>query len=238
MSHQKLTSKFPTAEGLSYIHAGVISGNRRRNSHIFERAANDLYVEPPWCSERLFAVETFPGVIWDPCCGTGTIIRSARAAGLRGCATDISTGWNFLTARVPGCGPFSVVTNPPYGIAREIVERALELGAVKVAFLFPTARVHAAHWLEPLPVAHQYFLTPRPSVPPITAKKVGGGRVDFSWLILSPQYGGLPTFSWLHRGQRRAHEQREGQIKDALERYTDVQPIGQWLKCHPQLRRS
>jgi hypothetical protein len=23
-----------------------------RHSHIFERARNDLYVEPPWCSER------------------------------------------------------------------------------------------------------------------------------------------------------------------------------------------
>jgi hypothetical protein len=176
-----------------------MSGKRPRKSHIFERVANDLYVEPAWVSERLFAVETFPGRIWDPCCGTGTIIRSARATGLRGCATDISTGWNFLTARVPGRGPFSVVTNPSYAITREIVERALELGATKVAFLFPTRRVHAAHWLESLPVAHQYFLTPRPSVPPITAKKVGGGSVDFSWLVIDQRHKGPPTWGWLHR---------------------------------------
>ena len=41
----------------------MISGNRPRNTHIFERAANDLYIEPSWVSERLFAVETFSGVI-------------------------------------------------------------------------------------------------------------------------------------------------------------------------------
>jgi hypothetical protein len=173
---------------------------RPRNSYIFERAHNDLYVEPPWCSERLFAVETFPGVVWDPCCGTGTIIRSARALGLRGCATDISTGWDFLTARVPGRGPFSVVTNPPYAITRVIVERALELGAMKVAILFPVARVNAAwRWLEGKPVARLHLLTPRPSVPPLTAKVIGGGRVDFCWLVLDRRHKGSPTWGWLRR---------------------------------------
>ena len=200
MSHQKLTSKFPTAEGLSYIHAGVISGNRRRNSHIFARARNDLYVEPPWCSTRLFAVETFPEPVWDCCCGTATIVKSACAAGLRYAASDISTGRDFLIERALIPPPFSVVTNPPYAIAREIVERALELGAVKVAFLFPVARTNAAwRWLESLPLARLYLLTPRPSVPPITAKKVGGGRVDFCWLVLDRRHKGRPTFGWLHR---------------------------------------
>jgi hypothetical protein len=189
-------SEFPELSSL----VGLEPHKRQRNSHIFERAANDLYVEPPWCSERLFAVETFPGVIWDPCCGTGTIIKSARAAGLRGCATDVSSGWDFLTARVPGRGPFNVVSNPPFAIAREIIERALKLGAVKVAFLFPTARIHAAwKWLEPLPVAHQYFLTPRPSMPPVTAKVIGGGRVDFSWIVIDRRHQGAPTWGWLHR---------------------------------------
>jgi hypothetical protein len=186
---QKLTVKFPTA-------------GRPRNSHIFARAHNDLYVEPSWCSERLFAVETFPPPIWDPCAGTDTIPRSARAAGLRCVASDISTGHDFLIEPALVPPPFSVVTNLPYAIAREIVERALALGAVKVAFLFPTARVHAAHWLEPLPVTHQYFLQPRPSVPPIHAKKVGGGRVDFSWIVIDRRHRGPPTWGWLHKGSR------------------------------------
>jgi hypothetical protein len=181
------------------------SARRPRNSHIFERACNDLYIERPWCSERLFAVEQFPGTAWDCCCGTGTIPRSALAAGLSICASDIADHgygerpWDFLTEPALRTPSFSVVTNPPYALAREIVERALELGAIKVAFLFPTARVHAAHWLEPLPVAHQYFLTPRPSVPPITAKKVGGGSVDFSWLVIDQGHKGPPTWGWLHR---------------------------------------
>jgi hypothetical protein len=179
----------------------VISGNRRRNSHIFERAAHDLYVEPSWTSERLFEVETFPGPVWDPCAGTGTIPESACAAGLTCFASDISTsGRDFLIEPALIPPPFSIVCNPPYALAREIVERAIELGAVKIAIFFPVARMNAAwRWLEPLPLARLHLLTPRPSVPPITAKKVGGGRVDFCWLVLDLRQKGPPTFGWLHR---------------------------------------
>src|SRR5262249_35451628 len=54
-------------------------------------------------------------------------------------------------------------------------------------------------WLGSLPLARMYLLTPRPSVPPPTAKKVGGGRVDFCWLVLDVQHRGPPTWGWLHR---------------------------------------
>jgi hypothetical protein len=175
--------------------------------------ANDLYVEPPWCSERLFAVETFPEPVWDPCAGTGTIVTSACAARLRYTASDISTGRDFLIEPALIPPPFSVVTNPPYAIAREIVERALKLGATKVAFLFPVARTNAAwRWLGSLPLARMYLLTPRPSVPPPTAKKVGGGRVDFCWLVLDVQHRGPPTWGWLHRDGARptGDEQNKG----------------------------
>jgi hypothetical protein len=179
---------------------------RPRNTHIFERAAHDLYVEPSWTSGRLFDVEHFAEPVWDPCCGTGTVPKAAKVAGLGCYASDIADygygkrPWDFLTRPALPDSPFSIVTNPPYAIAREIVERALELGAVKVAFLFPVARVNAAgKWLEPLPVARQHLLTPRPSVPPLTAKVVGGGRVDFCWLVLDQRHKGPPTLGWLHR---------------------------------------
>ena len=67
-----------------------MSGKRPRYSHIFERDAHDLYIEPSWVSERLFAVETFRGVILDPCCGTGTIPQATQAAGLSSYGSDIA----------------------------------------------------------------------------------------------------------------------------------------------------
>jgi hypothetical protein len=184
---------------------------RPRQSHIFARDDHDFYIEPPWCSERLFAVEPFAGLIWDPAAGSGTIPRAARTAGLSDFASDIAdrgceSRQDFLIAPAPA-EAFNVVTNPPFGLARGFVERALTLGAVKTAIIFPTARLNAARWLKPLPLAKIYLLTPRPSMPPgeviARGEKPGGGKTDFCWLVLDRTHSGPPTMSWLHRDDPR-----------------------------------
>jgi len=182
-------------------------GKRPRYAHIFDRDVRDFYSEPAWCSERLFAVELFNGLIWDPACGLGTIPRSACAAGLSSFASDIADhGYgerrDFLAASAPTT-IFNVVTNPPFRSAREFVERALTVGASKTAIIFPTARLNAAHWLETLPLARIWLLTPRPSMPPgeviLRGEKPGGGKTDFCWLIFDRTHEGPPSLTWLHR---------------------------------------
>ena len=189
----------------------LAKGKRRRRSHIFDRDHHDFYVEPAWCSERLFAVEPFAGLIWDPAAGSGRIPRAARAAGLSNFASDIADHGcgqrqDFLIASAPA-EAFNVVTNPPFGLARDFVERALTLGAVKTAVIFPTARLNAARWLKPLPLAKIYLLTPRPSMPPgeviARGEKPGGGKTDFCWLVLDHTHSGAPTMRWLHRDDPR-----------------------------------
>jgi hypothetical protein len=54
---------------------------KRRDSHIFEKEKHGHYVEPEWCSRRLFEVEKFKGTIYDPACGWATILGVACAAG-------------------------------------------------------------------------------------------------------------------------------------------------------------
>jgi hypothetical protein len=44
---------------------------RKRKSHLRDRDPNDFYVEPEWCSMRLFEVERFEGRTIDPACGLG-----------------------------------------------------------------------------------------------------------------------------------------------------------------------
>jgi hypothetical protein len=116
-------------------------GKRPCRSHIFDRDDHDFYVEPAWCSERLFAAEPFAGLIWDPAARSGTIPRAARAAGLSNFASDIADHGcgprqDFLIASAPAAA-FDVVTNAPFRLAREFVERALTLGARKTAVIFP-----------------------------------------------------------------------------------------------------
>jgi hypothetical protein len=197
------------------------NGARIRRSHIFERDGFGHYVEPAWCSTRLFEAESFgaPGArVLDPCCGWGTILRAAREAGYSPFGSDIVdrrgdaraySSFPFQVCdflkRSPIRAPWAVVTNPPFDRIREVSEHALAVAIAKVAVLVPLARMPAAHWLERLPLETVWLLTPRPSMPPASyiaaGNEPGGGRVDFCWLVFNRQstVGGRPEQRWLHR---------------------------------------
>jgi hypothetical protein len=175
---------------------------RRRHSHIFEPASNGFYVEPIAVPRALFAVEEFDRgqVLLDPCAGLGTIVSAAREAGYQAEAADI-VDRGFPGTRVQDFfrrrrAPASVVCNPDFPIAREIVEHALKIGARKVAILFPIARICAvkASWIYTTPLRRMFAIGPRPSMPPgnilLAGEKPHGGRVDFAWLVFEAGYAG------------------------------------------------
>jgi hypothetical protein len=204
---------------------------KARLSHIFPKAVDGHYVEPAWCSERLFEVESFgaPGaLVFDPACGWGNIPRAAVAAGYTTIASDIVDrldrrgldGIRFHTCNFlkesPVRSAWSAVFNPPFDHIGEFCERALDIAAYKVAVIMPLRRLPAARWLESLPLETVYLLTPRPSMPPgawIAAGNIpGGGRDDFVWLVFSKQTKPLyPRLRWLsRRNGARAQEVRGG----------------------------
>jgi hypothetical protein len=179
-------------------------------AHKFVRESNEHYVEPFWCSERLFEEEKFEVGIWDPCCGFGRIPDSAVKAGLIGIGTDIvdrgyrglSGLYSFMNSDV-ALAP-NIVGNPPFNIAGQFIRHAIGMpGIHKVAMIFPTARLNAAHWLRYTPLARVWLMTPRPSMPPgytITAgQKPGSGKTDFCWLVFTKGRIGPASVMWLHR---------------------------------------
>lgn len=192
-----------------------------RRAHIFEPDPHSHYVEPFWCSERLFAAECFgaPGaILLDPACGWGRILQSAQAAGYSVIGSDIV---ERLDQQAVGRIPFrvvdflkptyhwnyrieSIVSNPPFDHIEKFSERALELATYKVAMLVPLRRLPAARWLERMPLETIHLLTPRPSVPPasyITAGNTpGGGSQDFCWLTFNKFMApAAPRLRWLQR---------------------------------------
>ena len=189
---------------------------RPRHSHIFAKEKRGHYVEAAWCARRLFEVEKFSRVIYDPACGWGTITTAARAAGYdevwgsdivdrrRHQLGEYFVKEDFLTRqRWHFHGPFSIVCNPPFDHVREFCERAPEIGADKVAMIMLVRRLNAEHWLRRLPLRTVYLLSPRPSMPPgawiAAGNKPGGGTQDFCWLIIEAGYRGSPQIRWLCR---------------------------------------
>lgn len=186
---------------------------RVKHSHVWKRDPHDFYVEPHWCSARLFAIEDFSGGIWDPACGTGRIVQSAHRACIGGVGSDIvfrgmGPELDFFDAKAD-CVIFDhIVSNPPYGIAARFVTHALTLARGKVAMLLPAVWLSGdkrSRWLEDTPLARVLFLTPRPSMPPgdevIAGLKPSNGTADYAWLIWAHAHDGPPTLGWLRRDE-------------------------------------
>jgi hypothetical protein len=194
--------------------------HRERKAHIWQKDPHDWYVEPSWCSERLFAIEKFSGSIFDPAAGTGRIVEAARRAGYIAEAADIMQRgdfrldfrYDFLSDDMPtliyGDAILfdNIVTNPPFRHAKRFVQLALDRAERKVAMLLPTPWIagdERSRWLANTPLRRVLFLTPRPSMPPgalIQAGfKPGGGREDFAWYIFHRGYDGKPEIGWCRR---------------------------------------
>ena len=181
---------------------------RPKFTHVFAKAEGLHYVEPGWCSARLFQVEQFPGSVWDPFCGWGRVVEAARAAGYAVRASDIADrGYpldaieDFLTVRrlAPDV---SIVGNPPFTDA--IARHAIGLNPIKMALIWPFARIVAAWpWLAAAPLAHVWMMTPRPAMPPASYIAAGlkpkGARVEHAWLVFARSHRGPAQLGWLRR---------------------------------------
>ena len=202
---------------------------KARRSHIFEREKYDHYCEPHWVSERLFAVEDFGpkgSTILDPCAGWCRIPEATFAASYMAIASDVVDRVG-PSGRVDGLGfvhrvrlldilephddqsikwwrqAKSIVSNPPFDQIYDVAHRCVALAEYKVALICPVRRLNAARWLEGLPLRRIWLLTPRPSMPSgahiLEGGHVGGGTVDFCWLIFEKGYQGHAEIRWLHR---------------------------------------
>lgn len=179
---------------------------RAEKSHVWKREAAEWYIEPVWCSARLFEVEQFSGTIQDPSCGMGRIVQSALAAGLSAFGTDIvdrgacDVTSDFFRQKTRVA---NIVSNPPFKIFKPYALHALGLATRKVALIWLTRTLAAARWLEDTPLKAIYFLTPRPSMPPgqviARGEKPGGGKQDFCWLVFDHAHTGPPSVRWLRR---------------------------------------
>jgi len=103
----------------------------------------EFYETPQWAAEAILRCESFPpGLIVDPCCGTGILGQAAIRAGYQSLFSIDIHDWgstpgldhqaDFLTWHPPPDTPFSVFANPPFSKAVDFVDHALQIGARKV----------------------------------------------------------------------------------------------------------
>lgn len=155
----------------------------------------EWFIEEPFCWDLLLEKETFPGTVWDPCCGMGQSLMALERAGYKrehligSDKVDRITGnplawqgvagrFDFLTADPELTGTFglrrdSIVMNPPFGggaLALDFIRHALKLAQRKVAVI-ASAKIlgsgeRGQDWLGELRPTTIYWYSNRPTMPP------------------------------------------------------------------------
>ena len=160
----------------------------------FERDPHDFYVEPAWAVETLAQRVQFLGKVHDPCCGMGTIPKVLNGTGAD--LVDRGYGFTVLDFLMDNTFQPNIVTNPPYGIAEQIIEHAFRLALDRVAVLvqvkfLASQRRHALFERAGADPALERVImfSRRPSMPPgrMLAEHGeairGGGSIDFCWVV-------------------------------------------------------
>jgi hypothetical protein len=107
----------------------------------YQRQERDSYETPAWVTEALCPHLPPLETIWEPACGSGSMVRVLESWGVKVIATDIAAGQDFLVAAPQGVG--AIVTNPPYALAQRFIEHALQLTTGIVAMLLRCDFDHA-----------------------------------------------------------------------------------------------
>jgi hypothetical protein len=107
-----------------------------------DRQANDLYPAPPEATLVLLREEKFIGKIWECASGEGHISKVLIEAGHKVVSTDkYAKQYGYgKTQDFFACKKLkapNVVTNPPYGLLNEFLEKVLQFDAIKIALHLP-----------------------------------------------------------------------------------------------------
>jgi hypothetical protein len=157
----------------------------------------DFSPTPPHATQALLDRERFTGLILEPACGDGAIVRVLHGQGYDVQATDLAGGQNFLdrTETVP-----NVVTNPPYRHSLEFVLHAKRVATRKIAMLLPVEFLHGRTRYElfqdrRFPFKAVYVFSSRLRFGTETDATVG-----HAWYVWDRGRKGEPTLRWIGRG--------------------------------------
>lgn len=103
--------------------------------HRLAARGDDVYETPIEAVYALLGVESLPDSIWEPCCGSGAIVRVLRESRHHVHATDLvdhgcpasESAIDFLLEQRAPDGIECILTNPPYKNADQFVAHALKL---------------------------------------------------------------------------------------------------------------
>jgi hypothetical protein len=170
------------------------------------REKDDFYPTWPGATAALLSVEQFDGAIWECAAGEGDMSRVLTDAGYDVVSTDL-VDRGFCESRIDflmewGARAPNIVTNPPFGLAREFVDKALELTTGKVAMFLRLAFLEGlkrGEWIPTTPLARVWIMSRRVPMQRGRISEIGDGHgvIAFAWFVWEHGHTGPASLGWL-----------------------------------------
>jgi hypothetical protein len=173
--------------------ANNASGNRKKS---------DFYETPYSITRHLLRVEEFDYslTICEPACGDGAIVKVLREKTNNIVFYDIEK--NFLTETEQYD---YIITNPPFSIAYEFIQKAKIVAKKKFAFLLPLSYLHGKKRYDDIysdkeyPLKKVYVFTRYPMLGETLREdgKYNTGMMVYAWFIFQKGYNGPSMVDWI-----------------------------------------
>lgn len=171
-----------------------------------ERADNDYYSTNPIAIDYLLEHEDFSRNVWECACGSGKLSERLKENGFNVKSTDLvyrdygeKGNIDFLTQDQVFDG--DIITNPPYSLALEFVEKALELSNRKVAMFlriqFLESKKRYERLLKEHPPKKVLVFVKRMRCYPNDSDTLKGSAICFAWFIWDKEYNGNTILEWI-----------------------------------------
>ena len=172
------------------------------------RPKNDFYPTPPIATEKLLNVETFYGKILEPACGNGAIsdVLINWWASYEVMSSDLYKygyglhGIDFLGDYYTDWSNGSIITNPPFNLMYQFMEKAMKLNPIKFAYLAKLSLLEGqkrSKLLENTPLKNVWVFRKRIQMTRNGEPERGGGMIAFAWFVWERDYDGKPMIGWI-----------------------------------------
>ena len=204
--------------------------NFSANNATGKRKKSDFYETPYTLTRKFLDVEYFNknSTVCEPACGGGAITRVLKEHWEDDKVTAYDQETNFLWET----GEYDyIITNPPFSIAFEFIQRAKLVAKSKFAFLLPLSYLHGKKRFDEIysdrtyGLEKVYVFTRYPMLGEALREdgKYNTGMMVYAWYVWTNGYSGLPTVDWLDNNEDVLSK------KDSIEIVTEDNPLSKIL---------
>ena len=161
------------------------------------RKKSDLYETPYSMTIQLLEKEKLFGTILEPACGNGAIVKIIGQCEKYDIEKDFLKEIRMFD---------TIITNPPYSLALEFIQKAKQIAKKKIIFLLPLSYLHGKKRYDLIysdkvfPLARIYVFTRYPMLGDKLREdgKYHTGMMVYAWYVWEKGFQGETTLRWFN----------------------------------------